>query len=101
MNADIVITHSKVPDTVLIEGNAYPVYTTLGLTKEEDFYVEIEFKSLDQNTIFDVAAFNKVPKALMFNSELADLEGYAITHIVIERMHTNNRYEMVDRKSVV
>jgi len=51
--------------------------------------------SKNQNTIFAVAAFNKVLKALTFNSELADLKGYVITHIVIERMYTNNRYEMV------
>jgi hypothetical protein len=94
MQPDTVITHSRISDHITIEDKQYSVYTTLGLTNKDDFYVQIEFIDLDQNSLVEVISLYKIPKALTFSSDLAKKEGYNISHIVVEKMQTNNQYEM-------
>ena len=95
MQPDTVITYNRILDHITIEDKQYSAYTTLGLTKQEDFYVQIEFVDLDLNSLAEVVNLYKIPEALAFSSDLAKREGYNITHIVVEKMRTNSQYEMI------
>ncbi|WP_295791990.1 hypothetical protein [Mucilaginibacter sp.] len=92
---DPIITHERVLDNIILEGQYnYSTYTTIGLTKQNDFYIKLDFIGLDSNTITDVASLYELNKELLFSSDLAKEQGYDITHIVTEKFHSNSNYAM-------
>ena len=96
MQEGTIITYERILDEIVLEREyQYSVYTTLGLTPQEDYYIKLDFINLDDKTIVDVANLYKQRKALQFSSVLAKRESYQITHIVVVNMSATSQYTMV------
>ena len=92
---DPIISQERILDRIILEDNFnYSVYTTIGLTEYNDFYVKLEFNDLDFESYKTVVSLYKLPKALKIYSDIITKENYNITHIAIEKFKTNNNLDM-------
>lgn len=92
---DIITAQERILDTILLEDKfQFEVYITIGLVKGNDFQVILEFLNLQEEDFKEVAKLTRIKKALKFNSEIANKEGYKISHIVITNFKTNSNFEM-------
>jgi len=93
---DPIISQERILDRITLEDNFnYSVYTTIGLTEHNDFYVKLEFNDLDEESYKSVISLYNLPKELKIQSQVITKENYDITHIVVEKFNTNNNYEMM------
>ncbi len=93
---DFITSHERVLDKVKIdEIYEYSVFTTLGIAKEGDYYIKLEFIDINFDDLRELISLYKLPRELKFSSELAHKLDYKITHIVVTNMSTTNEPTMI------
>jgi len=91
-----VLIFEYIKDRIIIEDkDSYDVYLTLGLDELTDFYLEIEFQSIDAVDYKKLMEYWNQLNRLKFSSTLIKREDIKITHIVVTEISTDNRGKFI------
>lgn len=90
----IIVIENK-PDKVKIEQTeSFNVNLTLGLDEMGDYYLQIDFKDLNEIQFKKLVELSKFNRRLELDSEIIKKENYNITHIVVTEFSANNSLNM-------
>ena len=93
MDGDVILTVDRESDTVTLEGNIrYPALVSIGLMRNKQFYLKVEFVDMDENKDAVILALWKEDRAIGFSSEIIEREDYKITQVVITNISSESQY---------